>query len=199
MSSTHDEEDEYAAERGMVSPEPDVGDSDARPRVMRSLAAVGIVFGIAAAVLLPFGIIRLHQGNIFGDARVPIFDAPIRGTSLAALWMVLSSLTGAALGAVLLAGSIGAMSFRRWARPVLIAWALLSVVFGAAGIFFFGAWLLPPWRSHLAQVRGVVDSLATLGGWAVGSALAIAMLCLLTRPRVRAAFERQGFEDSTRP
>lgn len=175
----------------MISLDPDAATGDAQVRMMRSLAAVGAIFGTAAAVLLPFGLIALHQGNIFGDARVALLDAPIRGTSLQALWMVFSSLTGAALAAILLAGSIAALSLRWWARPLLIAWALASLLFGAAGIYFFGQWLLPPWRSHLAEVRGVVDSMVTFAGWGVGSALAIAMLCLLTRPRVRIAFERR--------
>jgi hypothetical protein len=89
-------------------------------------------------------------------------------------------------------GGIGGVQLKSWSRFVLTLWAIGSVLFGAVGCFFYFRWLLPPWRERLAEVRGVDDILTNLGGWMIGSILAIAMLIVICRPTVRRALERNG-------
>jgi len=161
-------------------------------RMMRSVAAIGAVFGAAALASMPFGLIRLHSGDFSGDLRSPMLDIPLYHTTLDALWMFLSSIAGSGLALALLVGCIGALRFRAWARPVLLLWAWASIPIGIVGIFFDGRWLVSPARAQLGQVRGVVDSLANLGGWGAGSVLAIAMLVILMRQNVRAAFAERA-------
>ena len=164
------------------------GSSNFAVRAMQSFAALSVVAGATGAVMLPFGILLLHQGDFAGDLRVHFLDEPLLYISASALWMFISSLCGTALGITLMVGAIGALKMRSWARPVLIIWAVASVVVLCGGAWFEARWLLPPWRDSFADVRGVIDSLTNIGGWAAGGALGVTLLGLLFHPDVRIAF-----------
>jgi len=186
MSEKHDL---FSAEKHAITKEDYETELDPPLRVMRSLAAIGVVFGTVAMVSLPFGLIRFHEGAITGDAMVSLFTLPVQSPSPQVLWLFFSSLLGAGLGLILLLGSIAALSFHHSARPILMLWAISSLIVGGCGSLFYFRWLLPPWRDQWAQVRGVIDVLVNFGGWAVGSSLAIAMLIMLMHPRVKEGFE----------
>lgn len=185
-------EDIYGGEHSVVPNEPAAGDYEPEVRFFRSVAALGVVYGTAGVMALPFGILRFHQGAIPGDYMVHLMDQPVPRVTLDGLWLVVSSLTGAGLALALMVGGIGGVQLRSWSAQVLKLWAIGSIIFGAAGSYFYFRWILPPWREELAQIRGVVDSLVNLGGWMLGSALAVAMLIVLSRQSVRAALARNG-------
>jgi hypothetical protein len=159
-------------------------------RLMRTVAVLGMIFGLAGMLSLPLGLSRLHSGSFAGDVRVHHYSPLIEQPTIDALWMYVASASGAGLGGMLFVGSAVSLSFKKAGRITLIMWAIGSLGLGAIGCFFYFRWLLPPWREHLAEVRGVVDSLVNFGGWGIGSMLAIVMLILLTRPQVKEAFER---------
>jgi hypothetical protein len=185
-------EDEFIGERSMVARDPSAADYETEVTFFRSLAALGVVFGTAGMIAIPFGLLRFHQGTITGDFRVHLFDDPIYSTSLEGFWLFVSSMVGVGLACGLLIGSIGALRLQAWSLVVLRLWAIASILYGIVGSYFYFHWLLPPWRNELAQVRGVVDSLGNLGGWMIGTGLAIAMLILLRRRPVKAALLRNG-------
>lgn len=156
----------------------------------RTFAVLGVVFGTVAVVALPFGIIRFHAGSMPGDFDVGVYRTPAHSSSMDAVWLLVAGLSGAGLGAILLVGSVGALSFKSWSRVVLLIWGVASLGLSLAGSFFYFRWLVPARRVHAAQARGVIDALTNFGGWGVGTALAIAMLIVLTRPSVRELFQR---------
>jgi len=185
-------EDLYSGEKSVLPAEPTAADYEPGPRLFRSLATISIFYGLSGLLLVPFGVLRFHQGAIVGDLEVNIFAVPIRSTSIQALWLLCSSLAGAGLGAVLVVGGVGGVLLKPWSLLVLRLWAVASIAFGFLGSYFYLKWILPPWREQLAQVRGVDDSLFNLGGWMIGTMLAIAMLIVISRPTVRAALKRNG-------
>lgn len=89
-------------------------------------------------------------------------------------------------------GGVGGVLLKSWSLLVLRLWAVASIVIGLVGSYFYLKWILPPWREQLAQVRGVDDTLFNLGGWMIGTILAIAMLIVIGRPTVQAALKRNG-------
>jgi hypothetical protein len=182
----------HSGERSVVPQEPTLADYDPLVRVMRTVAVLGMILGCAGVVSLPFGLLRLHQGSFAGDLRLHLFNPQIEDPSRQAMWMFFSSAVGTGLAAMLMLGSIAAMSFRPVARPILLLWAISSLTMGLGGSYFYVRWLLPPWREESAQVRGVVDSLVNFGGWGIGTTLGVVMLYLLTRPRIKDAFRRGG-------
>jgi len=189
-------EDSFRRFQKVISREPDAGDYDPKLWFVRSFAALGIIIGMAGLAFMPFGLIIVHEGALRGDPRIHLFDVGVENPSINAIWLCVSSLCGIGLALLLLVGSVGALRLRRWSRPVLLLWAIASLALGAAGCAFNLRWLLSSQREQFAQVRGVVDSLVSFGGWAIGSALAIAMLVVLSRPSVRAAFLRDGAIDA---
>jgi len=186
------EEDEFSGERSVVPDDPSAADYEPAVRWFRSVAALALVYGTVGILLLPFGLLRFHQGAIPGDFEVNLFDEPGQSTSPEALWLFFSSLLGTGLAAHLFIGAIGGLRLKSWGLPVLRLWAIASIIIGGGGSYFYLRWLLPPWREQLAQVRGVIDSLGSLGGWIIGSALAIAMLIVISQSRVRAVLSRDG-------
>jgi hypothetical protein len=93
---------------------------------------------------------------------------------------------------MLFIGSIAAVRLRPAGRPILLFWAICSLAMGIGGCYFYVRWLIPPWRDQLGLVRGVVDSMVSFAGWGIGTTLAIVMLYLLTRPKIKQAFESSG-------
>jgi hypothetical protein len=185
-------EDEFSGEKSVVREEPTAADYERHVRIFRSFAAIGVVFATAGVVSLPFGLLRFHQGAIAGDMRVNMMDQALHGTSWEALWLCFSSLAGAGLATLLLAGAVGALRLRSWSFVVLWLWAIASIILGVAGSVFYLSWLLPPWREQWAEVRGVVIPLVNLGGWMIGSALAVVMIIMLSNSSVKAALHRNG-------
>jgi hypothetical protein len=185
-------EDEFSGERSVIPDAPSAADYEPAVRLFRSVAALALVFGTAGIMLLPFGLLRFHQGAIPGDFEVSLFDEPGHSISPEGLWLFCSSLLGTGLAASLFVGAVGGVRLKSWALHTLRLWAIASILLGVGGSYFYSRWLLPPWRDHLAQVRGVIDSLGSLAGWIIGSFLALAMLLVVNRSRVRAALHRDG-------
>jgi len=187
MSDEAEIEDIYSGEKSVIEADP-VGAAGPRAvRFFRSLCAVGVLYGAAAMVFLPYGALRFHEGAIPGDFRTAIYDGTARSTSVDALWLFASSVMGAGLGFLLMAGGLAGVRMRPWSLAVLRFWAISSIAMGIGGSYFYFQWLLPPWRAHLAEVRGVVDSLVNIGGWFIGFWLAVMMLVVTSRRDVRDA------------
>ena len=185
-------EDEFSGEKSVLRPEPTAADYEPAVRFFRSLAAVGLVYGTAGALLLPYGLLRFHQGAIPGDFRVFIMDETTSSLSPDGLWLFVASILGAGLAFVLVIGVLGALRLKSWCFPLLWLWGVASILLSAGGTYFYVRWLFSPVRDELAEVRGVDDTLTNLGGWIVGTVLAVLILIVINRKPVRCALRRNG-------
>jgi hypothetical protein len=185
-------EDEYSGEKSVTSDQPTAADYEPEVNYFRSLAAIAVVYGTSGVMLVPFGIYRLHEGAIAGELMVRIFDEPLTSLSFHGLWLFGSSVLGGLLGLALMVGAIGGVQLKSWSLPVLRIWAVVSLILGIFGSAVWLQWLYAPWRASLADVRGVDDALFNLGGWMIGTALALGMTIMINRPRVKEALRRGG-------
>jgi len=185
-------EDEFSGEKSVLRPEPTAADYEPAVRFFRALAAVGLVYGTAGTLLLPYGLLRFHQGAIPWDFRVFIMDETTHSMSADALWLFIASLAGAGLAAVLVIGALGALRLKSWVFPLLSLWGVASILLSAFGSCFYFRWLFSSTRDDLAEVRGVDDTLTSLGGWIVGTVLAVFILVVINRKPVRDALKRNG-------
>src|ERR1700683_1308754 len=151
------DEDPYSGEKNVLPNDPTAEDYEPGIRAFRSLAAIGIVYGLSGMLLVPFGLERFLQGAQVGDLDVAIFVQPIQSTSTQALWLLCSTLVGAGLGAALMVGGLGGVLLKSWSLLVLKLWAVASIIFGVAGSYFYISWILVPPPPQIAQVRGVGD------------------------------------------
>lgn len=187
-----EEEDEFSGEKSVVRDEPTAADYEPAVNWYRALAALGVAFGTVGVFMLPFGLLRFHQGAIAGGFRVAIMDEPVQSTSIDAYWLLCSSLLGAGLALALMVGGIGGVCLKSWSIVVLRIWSVVSIIVGVMGSYFYLRWLFSPARDQMSQVRGVDDVLVNFGGCFIGLCLAIAILSVIGRPQVREALGRGG-------
>jgi len=185
-------EDLFSGEKSVITPEFPGAVGPGAVRFFRALCTVGVLYGAAAMVFLPYGVLRFHEGTITGDYRTSIWDGSTRSTSVDAQWLFAASVAGAGLGFLFMVGGLGGVRMRPWSIAVLRLWAISSILFACGGAYFYLRWLLPPWRDNLAEARGVVDSLVSIGGWFDGFCLAVLMLVVTSRRDVRNAVSHAG-------
>jgi hypothetical protein len=145
---------------------------------IRALAVVGVIFGTLGMSCLPFN---------FGAWITFGWPIETSKTNLIEVWCLGSTVVGLALSALLMFSSLGAFHFKSWGRYGLLFWAVMSLAYGVAGIFFWGRFLLPQLRWQYVTMRGP-DEISGLLAWFIGSILAIFVLRLFTRPDIRSVF-----------
>jgi hypothetical protein len=106
-----------------AGPLPSAVRSPAWPTV---IGVIAIVFGVLGAIGGLWGVVGLAVMRRFGFglwAKVEVADA-VRGW---AAWTIPLSAVAAVLGLMLLAGGVGLLRRRRWARTALVRWASLKI------------------------------------------------------------------------
>jgi hypothetical protein len=157
-----------------------------RPTSVTVVAIVGIVFGLLGVVCTPISAIPYFVDT----GPNPVMDA-VKGTSWIYVYMVASLVLGFVFACVLLAGSIGALLLKPWARLVLMGYAIVSLVLGVVSAAVTLLIFVPLMREsdNPAVFGGVVGGIAgAFCGLCVGFVLQGALLFVLTRPEVKRAF-----------
>jgi hypothetical protein len=154
----------------------------------RIISVFGVILGTLGISCLPFnlGVWVVHGWPI----------EPAKGTE-GQTWVLLSTLLGLGFSTLLLISSLAAYRLLWWGRDGLLLWAVLSLIYGVVGIFFWGRFFLPQLENQLVRMRGP-DELAGILAWMIGSIFAILTFWHLTRPSVRAAFlgaQRQASDE----
>src|SRR5581483_10813524 len=102
------------------------------------------------------------------------------------------------IGIVLLAGSIGSLSMKRWARKAMVIYAFVTIVAAVISTTASVAWLTP--RLERAQRQAGVPPpppflnprVGTIGGFLLGVIFPVCVAYFFTRPEIKAAFDRAG-------
>jgi hypothetical protein len=155
----------------------------------RIISVFGVILGTLGISCLPFnlGVWVVHGWPI----------EPAKGSE-GQTWVLLSTLLGLGLSTLLLISSLAACRFLRWGRDGLLLWAVLSLIYGVVGIFFWGRFLFPRFENQFIPMRGP-DEVAGILAWMIGSIFAILTFWHLTRPSVRAAFLDAQRQTSDKP
>ena len=92
-----------------------------------------------------------------------------------------------------LAGGVGALSLKPWARKALLVYAIGAIVAGLVGTVFNVVVMIPK-LSQIPQNRAEVKMtvqlmpIMTIGGFFLGLILPVCVLIFMTRPKAKAAF-----------
>ena len=158
---------------------PHVMSDDRRSESIRILGLIAITFGLAGL----FGMLRrvLFESKGWwarGDAEDPL-----------GYWPIATGLAGVVLSGLLFAGGRAAFHVRARAVPMLRAYAVASLVVGAAALILYLR-QLPQGRARGGWqfAWGGYGTLFEVLYWPAAIALSAAILIFLARPRVRAAF-----------
>ena len=147
---------------------------------VRALGVIGVVFAVTAIVMLPFtlGDYIDYGWPISGGKTAPI-----------EMWNLFSTFVGLGLAILMLLASFGCYRFEEWGRRGMILWSVLSLIYGVAGVYFYGRWLVPWFRGEYAR-NPAASPFAPLVCWIVGTIMAACTLPYLRRTAIRAVFSR---------
>ena len=169
-----------------------------RPTSVTVLSIIGIVIAALSLIclptsVLPFFVPAMQQNN-------PGIGA-IKASPALFGWTLGSAATGILMSLLLLVGSIGALRLIRWARPAMLAYAVLSILMSIVTMVVQLAFVLPvslaPQNlppgtpaSAMGMVRGIAYG-STILFSLIFMALPTMILIFFRKPHVVDAFERR--------
>jgi hypothetical protein len=171
----------------MDMPPPLPPSAPTRPTSVTAIAIIGIVLALMGIVCTPLGALPYFMQ--FGPPN-PMIDM-VKDNTLLYAWTMLSLLLGFFLAIALMAGSIGALMLKPWARLTLIAYAGLAMAFGLVGAIVQFAVMMPMARTlDPAMASGAMIGMS-IGGGCICLALLYqaSILYVMTRPDVKQLFD----------
>jgi hypothetical protein len=165
--------------------------SPTRPTALTVIAIVGIVFGLMGVICSPFGALP-YMMEMPGPPN-PVVEMVKESTWMFA-YMMMSLVVGFIFGVILLVGSIGALQLKPWARPVLIGYAIASLVTTVISTVVTLIMFLPLLQNSgdpAVAGAGVGGMIGAGCGLCLGFAVQGAMLYILSRPDVKRAFGKE--------
>lgn len=180
-----------------------------RPTSLTVISVIAILVGAIETEKLwtPVWLLFFAQSHVF-----TLSASWFRGSSLIPALFFLDFIASGFLGVVLLAGGILSLVLKPWGRRFLIFYAVAHLVFGLAGHAFLYAIIAPHvpqppppaapgvtnttvvWHSGIFSFRsiGMSGSLAAISSVVAIFLWSSVIIYVVTRPRVKAAFDRRG-------
>jgi len=167
------------------------------PRKPVAITVIGICGIVWSSIALLSTVLALVAIFISADFPNPALDAMLSTRALR-IYTIVSTLITVGLAVMLLAGSIGALKLRPWARRMLVRWSVATVVFAIVNQVLNWVWVrpvieevnrqqnLPPTMLLASRIMGVC------GAVVIGVIAPMVVLYLLARAEVKAAFEQNA-------
>ena len=166
-----------------------------RPTSVTVIAVFTIIFGVLGVLGVTVQFLQMIVPGVFQFGGPNPVNDLMHNDRLIAFWSAHGG-HGAILAIMELAGGIGALSLKPWARKALIAYAIGAIVTGLVGTIFNFTVMLPR-LSQIPQNRPEVRMtiqlmpIMTIGGFLLGLILPVCVLIFMTRAKVKAAFAGQ--------
>ena len=162
-----------------------------RPTIVTVIGIVAIIFGAMGLLALPINILQMQGRWPGAEFTRPVFQNPPLAT-----WMKASLVVSPVSCILWIVSGIGLLQLRSWARKLAIGLLIFGLVAQVATTVFIvpGVYSSVNWGMFLGGTQQVammktimVASMAM--GTVIGTGIIVTLLILLTRPRVRYAFE----------
>jgi hypothetical protein len=159
----------------------------ARPTSVTVLGIIGIILSALGLICTPAAMIPYFTDLAVQD---PVMNTIKNDRALFAT-LIVQMVLAMLLAFVELAGSIGSLMLKPWARKTMVWWAWAAIALGVLGTIMTLAWIMPkvtranpnPAAAWGGMIGGVVGGL-------VGLIFPIFVLIYFNRDYVKAAFER---------
>jgi hypothetical protein len=155
------------------------------------------VFGILNIVFAGFGLIgtlaTLAMFKMAAGTNNPALQIMQDNPAFAA-WIKLSIPLGLISSVALLAGGIGLLMMKSWARKLSIIYAFFAMVLSIVGTVLNYLWMIRPMMEQAAQKQGpeaagaIGGAIGGLAGGCFSLIYPVLLLIFMTRPKVVAAF-----------
>jgi hypothetical protein len=176
-----------------------------RPTSVTVIAVFAIIFGILGIIGVTIQFLQFLVPQVFQFGGPNPVNDLMHNDPVMATWSGVMAGAGAIFALMELAGGVGALSLKPWARKALLAYAIGAIVAGLVGTIF-NLTVMVPKLSQLPQNRPEVKMtiqlmpIMTVGGFLLGLILPVCVLIVMTRSKVKAAFAGQvAAEDAFQP
>jgi len=178
-----------------------------RPTAATVLSIIGIVLGSFWILAGLGGIFQLFFTIGLMRTAMP---GGMGGVEAVLKMAAFQSILGGFIGIALLTVSIGCLRLASWARTGIVIVAIIDLVFNLAKLIITLAWTIPAQQNAVANFAptaaptpafGPISSSMTSAQMAIAvgmtifmSAYPVIVLILMTKPRMKQAFERQPYQ-----
>jgi hypothetical protein len=171
-----------------------------RPKSVTVISIFGIIFGALGCVCI-IGV-SAWSFAMQGEQREQMSSSML-------VFGIITGVAGLVLSIVLLVGSIAALGMKRWARSALMGFAVVDLMYDVAKLVICVVWILPmmePMFRNNPQMRANPNmnieqmikfaKIVSIVQWGLIAAatisLALAILIVMSQPKVKAAFDAQS-------
>jgi hypothetical protein len=152
------------------------------------IAVIAIVFGgLVVLCCTPLGLVQFLGAASNANPAV----AAIKAQPLLFAWTIFQQIAGFVLGVLSIAGGIGALGLKGWARLLLMAEAVLYILLNLVGLVVSAVTMLPIIRSMGSgpEAKGMMFGVVFASCFVLAIlAYKVAVLVVMTRPDAKAAF-----------
>ena len=166
----------------------------ARPGIVTALAVIGCIVGGLFTLCTPCGFAQFFIDTGQANAAMDI----LKNNKAAWAWTLGSMTLNWVAGALLLTGSIGAFSLKGWARTCMLIGAAVILVIQAIGLVLQFTAFKDLHEAQMADIDPQAKNMMKIimpVMWALIGLIAfylLSVLYFLTRPHIKAVFQRQG-------
>ena len=169
-----------------------------RPTSVTVLSIIGIIWAI---INLLCGGLSLAGTLLSMSGGRSLFGPPVNMPHWMTVTSLIAGLLGIAISAMLMIGSIASLYLRPWARTLVMAWSIVTLLFSTASTVFQLV-LLPETVAAIKQSQPNNPAMngpfiqwwtacMTVLAWLVACVLPLCFLILWNKPAVKEAFEVQ--------
>ena len=161
---------------------------NARPTSVIVMSIIGIIFAAMRILCTPLGLVPFFTPM----PPNPVIDT-FRNDPMLLAFLVIAGVLTCGLGVVLLIGCIGSLLLKRWARKLLVGYAIAQIAVEVISAVIQLAVAMPKVSAALGSGPQASQAIGGMIGGTVGGLVAlvipILLLFFMTRPDVIAAFE----------
>jgi hypothetical protein len=154
--------------------------------IVPTAGVIAVGLGILGMVLYPFPALSVISEYLGRGGTIPDRGA------INTFGLIASSL-GILLSLMALFGGMGCMHLRAWARPVMLAYGVMSVALGIAGLCFFVVAVFAAGEPRgLPHFTYRVEAFPVWAGCFVGGVYGAGVLWVMNWKKVQEGFEKRG-------
>lgn len=175
-----------------------------RPTSVTVMSILAIIFGSLGLICGVTGLASQLALLAMGGRNPFAPNVPVMNNTGVVAYGAVAGIVRLAFSGVLLAGGIGGLRLRRWARPAMIRWSVALIGWATINLVILLVWVNPVTVQYfrntqlqgnpqaakmMGSMMGPMQAASAVVGWVFECALPVCFLIFWRSPKVVAAFE----------